>query len=134
MIVEDMHTLFRFLRKEVEEPKFKRLLIARFNLLPELKRIIHHEIALVKSGKQGRIILKMNALQDLAMIDELYRASEAGVKSTSSCAESAVWCPENRSVVIFVLPALSTVFWNMPEYGISVIMEIRGCLSALPTG
>ena len=80
VIVEDMHTLFRFLRKEVEEPKFKRLLIARFNLLPELKRMIHHEIALVKSGKQGRIVLKMNALQDLAMIDELYLASEAGVK------------------------------------------------------
>ena len=80
VIVEDMHTLFRFLRKEVEEPKFKRLLIARFNLLPELKRMIHHEIALVKSGRPGRIILKMNALQDLAMIDELYRASEAGVK------------------------------------------------------
>ena len=35
VIVEDMHTLFRFLRKEVDEPRFKRLLIARFNLLPE---------------------------------------------------------------------------------------------------
>lgn len=31
-------------------------------------------------GKPGRIILKMNALQDTAMIDELYRASEAGVQ------------------------------------------------------
>lgn len=69
-----------FLRKEVDEPRFKRLLIARFNLLPELKRMIHHEIALAKAGRQGRIILKMNALQDLTMIDELYKASEAGVK------------------------------------------------------
>lgn len=80
VIVEDMHTLFRFLRKEVDEPRFKRMLIARFNLLPELKRMIHHEIALAKAGRQGRIILKMNALQDLTMIDELYKASEAGVK------------------------------------------------------
>ena len=78
-IVEDMHTLFRVLKKEVTEPQFKRLLIARFNLLPELKKLIHHEIALAKSGKKGRIVLKMNALQDLAMIDELYKASEAGV-------------------------------------------------------
>lgn len=78
-IVEDMHTLFRVLRKEVTEPQFKRLLIARFNLLPELKKLIQHEIALAKSGKKGRIVLKMNALQDLAMIDELYKASEAGV-------------------------------------------------------
>ena len=79
-IVDDMHTLFRVLRKEVTEPQFKRLLIARFNLLPELKKLISHEVALVKSGKKGRIVLKMNALQDLAMIDELYRASEAGVE------------------------------------------------------
>ena len=34
----------------------------------------------VKLVRQGRIILKMNALQDLTMIDELYKASEAGVK------------------------------------------------------
>lgn len=79
-IVEDMCNLFRVLQKEVETPHFHRLLIARFNLLPELKRLIHREIALAKKGKKGRIILKMNALQDIAMIDELYRASEAGVE------------------------------------------------------
>lgn len=79
-IVEDMHTLFRFLRKEVDKPHFRRLLIARFNLLDELKRMIHHEMHLAKAGKEGKIILKMNALQDLAMIDELYKASEAGVQ------------------------------------------------------
>lgn len=79
-IVEDMYTLFRVLRKELKEPHFKRLLIARFNLLPELKQLIQKEINLVHKGKPGRIILKMNALQDTAMIDELYRASEAGVQ------------------------------------------------------
>lgn len=79
-IVDDMCTLFKVLRKEVTEPRFKRLLIARFNLLPELKALIQREIDLVKEGKPGRIILKMNALQDTAMIDELYRASEAGVQ------------------------------------------------------
>ena len=79
-IVEDMRTLFGVLKREVETPVFKRLLAARFNLLPELRRMIHHEIQLARSGKEGRIILKMNALQDEAMIDELYRASEAGVQ------------------------------------------------------
>jgi polyphosphate kinase len=79
-IVEDMRTLFGVLKREVETPVFKRLLVARFNLLPELRRMIHHEIQLARSGKEGRIILKMNALQDEAMIDELYRASEAGVQ------------------------------------------------------
>ena len=79
-IVNDLHTLFRVLRKEVAEPKFKRLLVARFNLLPELRRRIGYEINMAKAGKEAHIILKMNALQDPAMIDELYKASEAGVK------------------------------------------------------
>ena len=79
-IVNDLHTLFRVLRKEVTEPRFKRLLVARFNLLPELRRRIGYETNMAKAGKEARIILKMNALQDPAMIDELYRASEAGVK------------------------------------------------------
>jgi polyphosphate kinase len=79
-IVNDLHTLFRVLSQEVKEPKFKRLLVARFNLLDELKKHIDYEIAEAKAGREGRIILKMNALQDPAMISELYRASEAGVE------------------------------------------------------
>ncbi len=80
LIVEDLHTLFRVLRMETGEPHFKRLLVARFNLLPELKRLIGYEMNMAKAGKEARIILKMNALQDPLMIDELYRASEAGVQ------------------------------------------------------
>jgi polyphosphate kinase len=79
-IVNDLHTLFRVLSKEVTEPKFKRLWVARFNLLDELKKHIDYEIAEAQAGREGRIILKMNALQDPAMISELYRASEAGVE------------------------------------------------------
>ena len=78
-IVKDMYTLFSMLNREPVKPEFKSLLIARHNLLPELKKMINREIELAKSGRGGRIILKMNALQDPAMIDELYRASEAGV-------------------------------------------------------
>lgn len=80
LVVNDLHNLFRVLRQEVTEPKFKRLLVARFNLLPELKRRIGFEINMAKAGKKAHIILKMNALQDPSMIDELYRASEAGVQ------------------------------------------------------
>ena len=45
-----------------------------FNLIPELNRLINHDIELNRQGKQGRTILKMNALQDPAMIDRLYEA------------------------------------------------------------
>ena len=79
-IVEDLHTLFLILEKKVEQPQFKHLLVARFNLITELTQLINHEIKLAEQGEGGKIILKMNALQDQVMIDELYRASEHGVK------------------------------------------------------
>jgi polyphosphate kinase len=73
-LVNDLHTLFSTLGGK-QNPVFKRLLVARFNLIPELHKLIEHEIHLAESGQKGRIILKMNALQDSAMIDKLYEAS-----------------------------------------------------------
>lgn len=79
-MVDDLHNLFRLLSKEITEPRFKHLLVPRFNLLPELKRRLGFEMNMVQAGKKAHVILKMNALQDPAMIDELYRASEVGVQ------------------------------------------------------
>ena len=76
IIVNDLYNLFRTLQGK-ENLKFHRLLVARFNLIPELNRLIDHEMELAKKGKAGRIILKMNALQDPTMINRLY---EAGVE------------------------------------------------------
>lgn len=79
MIVNDLHNLFRTLQGK-KGCRFHRLLVAQFNLIPELNRLIDKEIALAQSGRRGRIILKMNALQDSTMIERLYEASEAGVE------------------------------------------------------
>lgn len=79
-IVEDLHRLFLVLRKELTEPDFRHLLVARFNLLPRLQELLAYEKKEAEAGRPARIILKMNALQDTVMIDELYRASEAGVQ------------------------------------------------------
>lgn len=79
VIVHDLTNLFRTLRGK-ENPRFTRLLVARFNLIPELNRLIDKEIELAEKGRGGRIILKMNALQDPIMIDRLYEASQKGVK------------------------------------------------------
>ena len=78
-IVNDLYNLFRTLQGK-EAPKFTTLLVARFNLIPELNRLIDREITLADQGKPARIILKMNALQDPTMIDRLYEASEHGVQ------------------------------------------------------
>lgn len=79
-IVNDLKDLFSLLKGERDSAVFRKLLVTRFNLLPELTRLIENEIELVNKGREGRIVLKMNALQDEYMIDQLYRASEAGVK------------------------------------------------------
>ena len=78
-IVNDLYKLFRLLQGH-ENPQFHSLLVARFNLIPELNRLIDHEISLADKGKKGRIILKMNALQDPIMINRLYEASQYGVE------------------------------------------------------
>lgn len=79
-LINDLHNLFLVLQRKVEQPVFKSLLVARFNLIPCLKKMIQNEIRLAQAGLGGRIILKMNALQDPLMIEELYKASEAGVQ------------------------------------------------------
>lgn len=79
-IVDDLRQLFGVLKQEITNPSFKQLLVTKFNLIPTLQRLIREEIHLAKHGKGGRIILKMNSLQDPEMIAELYRASEAGVQ------------------------------------------------------
>ena len=79
-IVDDLYQLFQLLRQEITEPHFKHLLVPRFNLLPCLQELLNFEKNEALAGRPAHIILKMNALQDLAMVDELYRASEAGVQ------------------------------------------------------
>lgn len=79
VIVDDLHHLFQLLEGQ-DVTGFKQLLVTRFNLIPELKRLIKNEIKLAQKGIGGRIILKMNALQDTEMIDQLYEASQQGVQ------------------------------------------------------
>ena len=79
IIVTDLLNLFRTLKGK-ENPVFKRLLVARFNLIPQLNSLIDAEIEQAKQGRPSRIILKMNALQDPIMIDRLYEASQSGVQ------------------------------------------------------
>ena len=59
---------------------FGALLVARFNMVEEVIRMIEREKEHVKQGRRGYIILKMNGLHDKQMIDALYSASEAGVE------------------------------------------------------
>ena len=79
-IIADINKVFAVLEGRLQAPTFHHLLVARFNMVPELRRMIQCEIDHVQAGGKGYIILKMNGLHDQQMIDMLYRASEAGVK------------------------------------------------------
>lgn len=80
LIISDINQVFDVLEQKESMPQFNYLLVAQFNMVPELIRMIQREIEHVEAGRKGRIILKMNGLHDKRMIDELYRASESGVE------------------------------------------------------
>ena len=79
-LITDINKVFAVLEGKLAGPTFRHLLVARFNMVPELTRMIHREIEHVKAGRKGRIVLKMNGLHDQNMINELYNTSENGVE------------------------------------------------------
>ncbi|MDR3218164.1 MAG: polyphosphate kinase 1 [Dysgonamonadaceae bacterium] len=76
----EIKQLFEVLETQNINVTFKHLWVTQFNLIPNLKQMIAKEIQQAEKGNKAHIILKMNGLQDQAMIDELYKAGEAGVK------------------------------------------------------
>ena len=79
-IINDIDEVFKVLEGKPHMNDFKHLLVTQFNMLTEIHKMIDREIEHVQNGGVGRIILKMNSLEDKGMINALYRASEAGVK------------------------------------------------------
>jgi polyphosphate kinase len=79
-VVSEVKELYRHLEDQEIRPEFKHILVPGFNMIPRFLELIQQEIKHAKEGKIGYILLKMNGLQDMEMVDALYRASEAGVK------------------------------------------------------
>ncbi len=74
---------FSFLETvQYPQNEFKHLLVGQFNLRDELEAKVDREIAAAKDGKEAKILLKMNSLQDQDFINKLYEASGAGVQVT----------------------------------------------------
>jgi polyphosphate kinase len=84
-ILRELRRLFNFLQlnhhsNKGKEIGFKSLLISRFNMNDELKKLIDKEIAKAKRGENGLIRIKVNNLEEAGIINQLYDASNAGVK------------------------------------------------------
>lgn len=56
------------------------LLVAPRDLRYRLDELVEREVTHARQERPAGIVLKMNALDDLAMIQALYRASRAGVR------------------------------------------------------
>lgn len=76
-IGEDATSLFNFLTGYSQQDKYRRLLVAPLNLRSRFISLIRRE---KKHKEAGRLIIKVNSLTDVQIINELYRASQAGVQ------------------------------------------------------
>lgn len=80
LITSDLVRFFDGLQKQVFYKGYKQLIVSPLESRQKLNLLFNIEIKRAKSGKSSRIILKMNSLTDLAIIEKLYEASNAGVK------------------------------------------------------
>jgi polyphosphate kinase len=79
-IADDVSNLFNYLTGYSYKSDYKKLLVSPVNLRRRMEALIEREIKHAKAGRKARLIFKMNALVDAAMIRGLYRASQAGVQ------------------------------------------------------
>jgi polyphosphate kinase len=79
-ITRDMEYLFRHIASQIKLPRLQKLLVAPFNLHRQMLAKIRSAELAAKAGKPAKIILKMNALTDVALVQGLVNAGRAGVE------------------------------------------------------
>ncbi len=79
-LAAEVAQLFNTLTGLGRTPAFHHLLVAPFNLHSRIQELIAAETTNATAGRPARIIAKMNKLVDPVTIENLYAASQAGVK------------------------------------------------------
>jgi polyphosphate kinase len=79
-ITADLADLFNHLTGFGRPQRFRKILAAPFNLRSGLTERIRSVARAAAAGEHARIRIKVNALADAAMVEELYKASQAGAK------------------------------------------------------
>jgi len=77
---KELDSVFKYLYKRKEPKVLDHILVSQFNMVDKFTEMIDQEIFFAKAGKEARIVIKLNNLQEKGMIDKLYEASCAGVK------------------------------------------------------
>lgn len=79
-LTNDVVNLFHYLTSHSKGPEFKKLLVAPMNMRQRFLDLIRRETAHCETGGQGRIIAKLNQVDDPEIIAALVAASRAGVQ------------------------------------------------------
>lgn len=82
---EDATILFNYLTGYGELPQWRKLVVAPSRMQAFFIDKVEQEIRHQESGKGGRIAAKLNGLLEPAVVQSLYRASQAGVKIDIVC-------------------------------------------------
>ncbi len=75
----DLMDLFNYLTGYSYQVDYRRLLVAPVNMRQRFLELIEQEIQHALAGRCGRIVAKMNGLEDSTIVRKLYEASQAGV-------------------------------------------------------
>ena len=80
LIGEDASALFNEITGYSAPRNFKAIAVAPTNMMAKWFELIRREAEHARAGRPARIVAKMNSLSNQQMVDELYVASQAGVK------------------------------------------------------
>lgn len=75
-----VHNVFNFLTAYSEQPNYNPLLVAPVDLAERVANLIAREADHARARKPARIVAKVNSLLDKNVVQELYRAAQAGVE------------------------------------------------------
>ncbi|MCB9049849.1 MAG: polyphosphate kinase 1 [Lewinellaceae bacterium] len=79
-LTDEVAQIFMLLERKVLIPRCNHLFVSPFTTRNRFVELVEREMENARNGKPAYMILKMNSLEDQAMIGKLYEASNAGVK------------------------------------------------------
>ncbi|HWB21180.1 MAG TPA: polyphosphate kinase 1, partial [Phycisphaerales bacterium] len=79
-ICDDVIDLFNSMTGRSRQSEYTKLLVAPHSMKKRFIELIEREMAAHRPDNPGRIVVKINQLQDQEVTEALYRASQAGVK------------------------------------------------------
>ena len=79
-LADEVEKIFMFLKQNFQHFDYEHLIVSPFKMRRFFTKCVDREIDLVKKGKAGWMILKMNSLIDPGMMMKIIEAGKAGVK------------------------------------------------------